>query len=208
MKAFVSFADSLKSLLSTIVNSQELHPKWLNTLSYMENCGARKIAACQHPTQVREEVLKHASEEFRHSYYLKKQIGRVSDCVPQDYALKDMLGGINSLQYLSLLDLWSSRFLQQEIGLSKEVTIETAYLVVTYAIELRAGELYPIYEELLRNRGSKVTLKSILLEVHLNEMVEGLSKLPMGFVYAERVCAYEGLLCKNWLRAISKQIQG
>jgi hypothetical protein len=208
MSTFVSFADPIKSLLSTIVNSENLHTKWLNTLSYMENCGARKIAACQHPTQVREEMLKHASEEFRHAYYLKKQIERVSNYIPADYAFKDILGGINSLQYLPLLDLWSSRFLQQEIGLSKQATIEAAYLVVTYAIELRAAELYPIYEEHLRKTGSKVTVKSILLEEkeHLNEMIEGLHKLPSGFVYAERICAYEGLLCKKWLRAISSQI--
>ena len=52
------------------------HAKWLNTLSFLENCGARKIAACEHPTLVKEEMLKHAAEEFRHAHHLKRQIDK------------------------------------------------------------------------------------------------------------------------------------
>lgn len=66
------------SLLNKIVQNNGLYAKWLNTLSYLENCGARKIAICEHATLVKEEMLKHASEEFRHSHYLKKQIKRIS----------------------------------------------------------------------------------------------------------------------------------
>ena len=47
------FTDQIESILNRIVASNELHAKWLNTLSYLENCGARKIAACEHPTLVK-----------------------------------------------------------------------------------------------------------------------------------------------------------
>lgn len=84
-----------------------------------------------------------------------------------------------------------------------------AYLLVTYAIELRADELYRIYDDVLKNAGSKVAVKSILLEEkeHLNEMIEGLHKLPSGFVHAEQICAFEGELCKKWVLSINRTIK-
>lgn len=198
-----SFATEIKKLLNRIVASPELHAKWLNTLSYLENCGARKIAACQHPTLVREEVLKHASEEFRHAHYLKRQIERVSEEPLQTYSLSLILGGTATLHYLRALDLKTTRYLK-EAGLPKE----TAYLLVTYAIELRAEELYPLYDENLKQIGSKVAVKSILLEEkeHLNEMEDGLGKIPSGFAHAEHICRFEADLCKKWISSIERTI--
>ena len=75
-----------------------------------------------------------------------------------------MLASTATLQYLSALDLKASRFLSEIAGLPKRSVKEVAYLLVTYAIELRAEELYPLYDELLRKVHSKVAVKSILLE--------------------------------------------
>jgi hypothetical protein len=198
---------SFKSLISSIIESHELHAKWLNTLSYLENCGARKIAACEHPTLVKEEMLKHAAEEFRHAHHLKRQIAKISSNPMETYALASMLGGIATLHYLRALDLKTSRYLK-DLNLTKEVIKETSYLLVTYAIELRAEELYPIYDEMLRKMGSTITVKSILLEEkeHLNEMREGLRQLPSGFAYAQQVCLFENDLYKKWLIAIVNSI--
>lgn len=200
MTTFISFAESFQEFLIQIVASNELHAKWLNTLSYLENCGARKIAACEHPTLVKEEMLKHAAEEFRHAHYLKRQIEKVSSEPMNTYSPSLMLGGMATLHYLGMLDLKVSRYLKAA-GLSKEAIKEAAYLLVTYAIELRAGELYLIYDKVLKEAKSKVTVKSILLEEkeHLNEMKEGLHQLPSGFIHAERVCVFEGELCRKWM---------
>jgi hypothetical protein len=208
MNPFISFAEQFKELLPKIILSDELHAKWLNTLSFLENCGARKIAACEHPILVKEEMLKHAAEEFRHAHHLKRQIGKISTQHLEDYSLNSILGGITSLHYLTALDLKTSRYLSQSIRLSKRSVKEAAYLLVTYAIELRAEELYPIYDSILRKNGSKVAVKSILLEEkeHLNEMREGLQKIPSSSIYAEYVCALEAQLCKNWLHAINKEV--
>lgn len=204
MNNFISFAEQITPLLSAIVNSPERHAKWLNTLSYLENCGARKIASCEHPTLVKEEMLKHASEEFRHAHYLKRQIPRISIESLSSYSPHYMLGGFSTLHYLNALDVKTSRYLKQS-GLSKKHIKEASYLLVTYAIELRAGDLYPPYEEILRKAGSRVTVKSILLEEkeHLNEMRIGLHTLPSGFIHAEHICAIESDLCRNWLLAVS-----
>jgi hypothetical protein len=202
MTSFISFAALTKQLLTAIVASDALHAKWLNTLSFLENCGARKIAACEHPTLVKEEMLKHAAEEFRHAHHLKRQIEKVSLHRMKTYSLSLMLGGTFTLHYLTALDLKVSQYLKA-IGLSKNSVKEAAYLLVTYAIELRADELYRIYDEILRKAGSKVAVKSILLEEkeHLNEMIEGLKQLPSGFLHADHVCSIESDLCKKWLEA-------
>lgn len=206
MTSFTSFAKHIEPLLTVIVNSNGLHAKWLNTLSFLENCGARKIAACEHPTLVKEEMLKHASEEFRHAHHLKRQIERVSSSPMDTYSLDFMLGGTATLNYLNALDLATSRYLKS-LGFSKHPIKEAAYLLVTYAIELRAEELYPIYDAVLRKAGSRVAVKSILLEEkeHLNEMKEGLKLFPSGFIHAEHVCRIESHLCKKWLDAISRE---
>ena len=190
------------------MHSPVLHAKWLNTLSFLENCGARKIAACEHPTCVKEEVLKHAAEEFRHAHYLKRQIERVSALPMDDYSLPFLLGGIATWHYLPLLDLHTSRYLKT-IDKSLHFLKEASYLLVTYAIELRAQELYPVYDRILREIGSKVTVKSILLEEneHLEEMKVGLKKIPSGFAHAEKICALETELYNDWLKAISCEVK-
>lgn len=194
-----SFKEKITSLLLTIVSSPDLHAKWLNTLSYLENSGAKKIAACQHPTLVKEEVLKHASEEFRHAHYLKKQIQRVTQYPLPDYRPDFILGGFSTLHYLHALDLYTSRYLK-----TNNLPKSHAYLFVTYAIELRADELYPIYDDILRKNHSKVTVRSILLEEkeHLQEMREGIDAIPEGFSHAQEICTIEQLLCKRWLNSI------
>lgn len=197
-------ADALQQVMSCIIEDDLLHAKWLNTLSYLENCGARKIAACEHPTQVKEEMLKHAAEEFRHAHHLKRQIEKISSIPMRTYAPEFILGGINTVHYLDWLDLKTSRFLASTVGLSKHSVWEFAYLLVTYAIELRAEELYTLYDECLRKQGSKVIIKALLLEEkeHLNEMRNSLEKLPGGTEYAVQVCLYEEEIFSNWIKNI------
>lgn len=197
----------LKELLAKMVSSTELHARWLNTLSFLENCGARKIAACEHPTLVKEEMLKHAAEEFRHAHHLKKQIAKVLPKALDNYSLGSTLGGFATLHYLNALDVQTSRFLKTQ-NLTPSRVKEAAYLLVTYAIELRAEELYPLYHDALRKAGSKVTVMSILLEEkeHLREMQEGLQQLPSGLAYAAHICTIEQHLCKRWLENIAQQL--
>lgn len=204
MNFFHPCAALIAKTLPILIADSLLHAKWLNTLSYLENCGARKIAACEHPTIVKEEMLKHAAEEFRHAHYLKTQIERVSALSLEDYGPDAILGGKASLNYLQGLDLQASRYLSKTIGLQGASFKHAAYLLVTFAIELRAAELYPLYDFLLKKNRSKVTIKSILLEEeeHLKEMRQELEKLPRGMHYAAHICTLEAQLCRSWLTAI------
>ena len=96
-------------VLDLIIKNPHLHGRWLNTLSFLENCGARMIAAAEHPTLVKEEMLKHAAEEFRHALHLKQQLARIGESY-EDY--RPLLGGFSSYRYLKRLDLETSRYLK------------------------------------------------------------------------------------------------
>jgi bacterioferritin (cytochrome b1) len=204
--SFVSFTKEITELVQHIVSVPTLHGLWLNTLSYLENCGARKIASCEHPTAVKEEMLKHAAEEFRHAFYLKTQLTRIGQSY-EDYRRPHLLGGWAAYHYLNILDVQTSRYLRK-LGATLPETKQLAYLLVTYAIELRAGEMYPIYQAALRKIVSRVQVQSILLEEeeHLNEMEQELGKIPSSSLYIEAVCQFEARACALWLKACYAEI--
>ncbi|HSX38775.1 MAG TPA: hypothetical protein VLE95_08140 [Chlamydiales bacterium] len=203
---FVSFEKEIRELLHLIVKNPPLHGRWINTLSYLENCGARMIAACEHPTLVREEMLKHAAEEFRHALYLKKQLAKIGESY-EDYQRSHLLGAWSGYHYLNKLNVQASRYLQS-LKLTRSQTKQLAYLLVTYAIELRAGELYPIYQSALKHSQSKVQVQSILLEEkeHLREMEEELNLIPASPVYIETICKLEAILFGKWLKACQADV--
>ncbi|WBV54725.1 hypothetical protein PFY09_02560 [Chryseobacterium gambrini] len=197
------------SLLEKIVQQNETHAKWLNTLSFMENAGARKISACEHPTNVSLIQLKHAAEEHRHAYYLKKQILKIDPEMCKTYNNNELLAATATRQYLHSLDIKACKYLQQNFNLSKEELKYAAYLFVTYAIEVRADELYPVYQEILTKYTSKIMVKSIILEEegHLEEMINQLDEFSEDWkIHSEIVLEIEKDLHNQWIDAISKEI--
>ncbi|MEY8760205.1 hypothetical protein [Chryseobacterium tongliaoense] len=197
------------NLLQTIVQDNETHAKWLNTLSFMENAGARKISGCEHPTQVTQIQLKHAAEEHRHAYYLKKQIGKLNPELCKNYEQQELLAPSATRQYLHSLDIKTCKYLQKTFQLNKEELRYAAYLFVTYAIEVRADELYPVYQDILTKESSKIMVKSIILEEegHLEEMINQLNDFSDDWkLHAEYVQHIEKELHDQWLNSIAKEI--
>ena len=199
MKPCISYSDKLLPILETIVANKELHAKWLNTLSYLENCGARKIAAAEHPTHVQKEMLKHAAEEFRHALFLKQQIARLGAVLP-DYRRSSLLGGWASYHYLSKLEIQVAR-------ICKVHTLDhplSTYILVTYLIELRAKELYSLYQSVLKKEASPVGVKSIIFEEdeHLSEMENALTSIPKYERYVQIGIAIESKLFCRFLEAL------
>lgn len=200
-------AEQLKTLLDTIVPDNELHGKWLNSLSMMENTGARKISRFEHPITTDIIILKHAAEEARHAYILKKQIGKLPGITCPDYTYPYLLAPVESHQYLHQLDVDACRYLKETMGLSGRDLKHGAYLLVTYAIEVRADMLYGIYQDALTQYGSKVNVKAIILEEegHLAEMRRMLQEFhPRWEEIAAGICAVEERLFTTWLNALSK----
>jgi hypothetical protein len=199
----------MKTILNKIVADQITHCKWLNTLSFMENAGARKISACEDKVKTDIIQLKHAAEEHRHAFYLKKQIAKL-DCSGFDYyEPSSLIGGKSSQQYLHRLDVKTSRYIKEHFNLYGQELKYAAYLFVTYAIEVRADELYPIYQEVLTQHASKVVVKSIILEEegHLEEMINQLNDFdPAWERHAKEILLIESDLFDNWLISIAKEL--
>lgn len=196
-------------LLKKIVQEGSIHAKWLNTLSFMENAGARKISKCEHPTLVSQIQLKHAAEEHRHAYYLKKQIGKIDPELCKTYESSELLAPIATSQYLHSLDIKACRYLQEAFNLNKTDLKYAAYLFVTYAIEVRADELYPVYQQALTEASSKIMVKSIILEEegHLEEMINQLNEFsPNWKEHADHVLTIEKELHEEWINAITQEV--
>lgn len=196
-------------LLERIVQDGSTHAKWLNTLSFMENAGARKISKCEHPVLVTQIQLKHAAEEHRHAYYLKKQIGKIDPELCKTYESRELLAPVATRQYLHSLDIKACRYLQDVFQLTKEDLKYAAYLFVTYAIEVRADELYPVYQEILTKESSKIMVKSIILEEegHLEEMINQLNEFSEDWQqHADKILEIEKELHQQWINAITEEV--
>ena len=196
----------LNNILPQIISDNQLHSRWLNTLSLMENTGARKISASEDPVTVTYIILKHAAEEHRHAFYLKKQIEKTGDGQCPTYASAYLLAPAYSKYYLNQLDIDVCRYLKKELGLSGRELRFAAYLLVTYAIEVRADELYPVYQQALDDAGSKVNVKSIILEEegHLEEMINQLRIFsPDWEFHAQKAVDMETRLFNNWVAELA-----
>jgi hypothetical protein len=197
-------------LLPLIIKDNDVHARWLNTLSLMENTGARKISACEDPETVTYIILKHAAEEHRHAFYLKKQIEKVNPESCPTYAIDYLLAPNSSRHYLNQLDVVVCRYLKNTLGLKGKELRFAAYLLVTYAIEVRADELYPVYQEALDKASAKVNVKSIILEEegHLEEMINQLKSFsPDWQLHANKAVEFESGLFDQWIGKLSHELE-
>ncbi|RZL17836.1 MAG: hypothetical protein EOO89_06600 [Pedobacter sp.] len=199
----------LKNIIEQIIYQPLTHCKWLNTLSYMENAGARKISASEDKENVNLIILKHAAEEHRHAYYLKKQIARIDASQCATYSRAELLTPDHTRFYLNKLDIETCRYLKKSFGLDGSALRYAAYLFVTYAIEVRADELYPVYQEVLDRVKSKVNVKSIILEEegHLEEMINQLCTFSEDWqLHADKVVEMEQRLFAQWVTALGSLV--
>jgi len=199
----------MQEVIHKIVAQPDLHSKWLNTLSMMENTGAKKIKKCEDPVFVSEIILKHAAEEARHAYYLKKQIGKIKINSCPTYEKKYLLAPKTSYYYLSALDVQVCRYLKNKFEYSKNKLKYAAYLLVTYAIEVRADHLYPIYQKALVEAQSNVTVHGIIAEEknHLEEMTSQLKEFsPDWQELTQMAINIEDELFQQWGKELSLHI--
>ncbi len=200
--------NKFSNIVEMIVLSDIMHSKWLNSLSMMENSGARKISKYEHPVHTNLIELKHAAEEARHAYYLKKQIGKFKGANCPDYSFPFLLAPIESHHYLNRLDIEACRYLKNKLSLEGRALKHGAYLLVTYSIEVRADMLYGVYQKALTKHGSKVNVKSIIAEEegHLAEMQKMLIAFhPEWQQLANDMCKVENELFENWINAIESK---
>jgi hypothetical protein len=199
----------MEKLLQHIVNHDHLHAKWLNTLSFLENAGAKKISRCEHSEEVNIIQLKHAAEEHRHAYYLKRLIGKtgVEGCTA--YRENELLNPRQTRRYLHCLDVRTCSYLKKTFGLQGSALKFAAYLFVTYAIEVRADALYPVYQRVLQKSNHTIKVRFIIAEEegHLQEMVQLLEKFSSEWEkHALHISILEQELYNDWMKGISQEV--
>jgi hypothetical protein len=189
-------------VLDLITDHHELHMKWLDTLSYIENLGARKLSFLQDPLCVSLDILKHAAEESRHAYYFKK---KRTDLGGASEGKIILLGGSVSKNYLRQLDLKILKLLKTYFPYqTKEDRDKMSYVLTTYASERRVGELYSDYQDIIEKKNLKLNLRTILAEEkqHLKEMEKKIIELNFGHVLKEKALQIEDELFKRFLKSI------
>ncbi len=199
----------LRDLLMRIVDNHATHARFLNTLSLQENIGARKISASELPETTTFMVLKHAAEEHRHAFYLKKQILKLAPGEYLTYRPEELLVPYSSRLYLNMLDVETCRYLKKEMQLIGAGLKFAAYLLVTYAIEVRADYIYPIYQQVLDDVQSKVSVRNIIIEEqgHLEEMIAQLKIFSADWeLHAKNITTIETKLYHKWIAELAKEI--
>jgi hypothetical protein len=154
----------MAEVLRAIVANPDLHWRWLNTLSLLEHVGSRKIFRANLGAEMNEMLLRHAAEEARHALFFKTMARREAGASPA-FDPGTLLCGASANRYIQSLDGTVKDHL--EPGRHYH-----CYLLTTYLIEVRAGEVYPLYQEILEGTGTGISLRSIILEEegHLAEM--------------------------------------
>lgn len=165
-----------KSLIQKIVLTPENHARWLNTLSFLEHIGSRKIIKSQKSEKLDLMVLEHIAEETRHAFYIKKLAQKISPDTCPTYEEDYLLAGNNAEKYFQQLDQKISEILSRQYA-GQGISLLT-YLYVTLLVEERAIGVYRVYETVLEENHFAISVKPILAEEqrHLKQMRELLSE--------------------------------
>ncbi len=159
----------MRDVLERIVRVPHVHARWLNTLSLLEHMGSRKIIKALDSNQLDETILRHIAEEARHAHIFKRLSLRVLEGVCATYQPEYLFCGDAAKVYFQSLDRLVADYLDRTLG---EHNVELNYLCVTTLVELRAIDLYEIYEDVLKRHSSALSLRAVLAEEdrHLEDM--------------------------------------
>jgi len=176
----------IEILLEEIIKNPTLHVKWLNTLSYLEHMGAKKIHKANLGLYVNEKILSHACEEARHAYFYKKSIRKIEPNLPEDfnYSYSNLIAGFSSFKYFQRLDLEVLKYFQnKQKNFNKNFLAFLCYLYVTYLIEERADMVFNIYQERLEKLQIPINILSVIKEEekHLIEIFDMIQKFDQEY---------------------------
>ncbi len=160
--AILSLESRVQALLARIGDDAVLGARFLNTLSLMEHIGSRKIMASQSRGGVlNAETLQHLAEETRHAFFFKRAAEALAGR-PLGYENSDCLAPAQVRHYMARLD---ARIARAAKGRS-------AYLFMSYIVEVRAVLFYNLYDRVLKTAGRSLKLTSLLAEEksHLADM--------------------------------------
>ncbi len=191
--------EPIRSFLQKIIQEPKQHSRWLNTISFLEHIGSRKILATQSGIETGEMILRHASEEARHAHFFKRMSERISPGSCPDYQTGNLHCGFSAFLYFQRLDGMVLKNLNVS-GIQGKKQSFLSYLYVTHLIEERADFLYKEYDQVLKENQIPVSLKAVLKEeeFHLAEMQATL--ITEDPEYETRYALFQEKEKKNYLK--------
>jgi hypothetical protein len=199
--------EQLKSVLEQILADSDLHARWLNTFSYLEYVGFRKIVKSQPAENVTADLLAHALEEGRHAFLLKRAAIKVGGPSYDRYIESTFLAGNAARSYFQCVDQFCHASLERDKFAVDKASLN--YLYVTWLVEVRALEVYSLYQQLAVQCGMSFGLKGLLAEEerHLSAVESELALRDPKF--AERADEYrrvEQHLYQTYLANLAQEV--
>ncbi len=189
-------------LFSYILSDQLRHARFLNTLSLMELCGAKKLTRLlAHKSDIF--LLEHIAEEYRHAYYLRKLSNKVVGH-DLDFSPLNLLHPIAAKRYINHLDIKACILIKNKHPDKQYPIHQAAFLLCTHAIENRALTFYQSYQNYLDAVGLSINVKSIISEEekHLEEINKYLEKDTLLSSLSDEVIAIENKLFDAWVNGL------
>jgi hypothetical protein len=202
----MSLEKRFEQLVGRVVAEPQLHARWLNTFSFLEYVGFRKIVKSQKAEALSAEVLAHALEEGRHAMSLKKLAIKIGGKAFDSYTPEAMLCGEAAEDYFQTLDHACDAALQDQ---SEEQRSALVYLYVTWLVEIRALEVYNVYRKALASVPGMQALDGLLAEEeqHLSRVAGELQKRDPDFpARSKTFSALEGELYETVFRAFEAEV--
>jgi hypothetical protein len=196
----------LETVLGTILADPALHARWLNTFSFLEYVGFRKIVKSQRAETLGIAVLTHAIEEGRHALGLRKIAVKLGGPGFDNYEPASLLCGDDAESYFQDLDAAC------EAAFSERPQAECtrlAYATVTALVERRALDVYGLYRRALGESDIAHKLDGLLAEEvkHLREVESWLDESDAaGVIAANDLSGCETKLYQRFLAALEREL--
>jgi len=190
----------LLRILEKIISDKNLHSLWLNTLSYLEYIGTRKILKSLPAHILSKAFLDHIYEEAGHSLFFKNLAQKLAQ---RNLSFKEheLLAPQAGNGYFQQVDHYSVKF-----SFSNPVI---SYLYTTYILEQRALGFYSLYDEVLRKKGFSFSLQSVLDDekTHLDFVFKKIQKIdPLWGSNLEEISHFEHQKYFSFLISLEKII--
>jgi hypothetical protein len=196
----------LAAVIAAVVKDDRIHARLLNTFSFLEYIGFRKIVKSQRAEILNRSLLTHALEEGRHALLLKKLAVKLGGPEFDFYRPETMFCPEAAKTYFQELDhQCDAKFAH----LGDFERSKLVYLYVTWLIERRALDVYGCYKEMLGNSDLAPRLNALLAEEvgHLRAVEAGIAAGdPEHATRSAQFEALEAALYKDFVGAMSREL--
>ena len=199
-------SDRLAALMPIVIKDDALHARWLNTFSYLEYVGFRKIIKSQRADMLSRAFLNHALEEGGHAFLLKNMAVKVGGKAFDYYTPETMLCPEAASAYFQNLDHGCDEKFAALPDLERSTIV---YHYVTWLIERRALDVYGRYRDALGASPLAAQLDDLLGEEvgHLRQVEALLAAGDPGHeARAPALEAFETDLFDTFVAALAREL--